>query len=521
MTTPMSRRALLGRGLVAGAGALALATTPGRRLAGMPTARAATQRFAAALPIPEYLVDADITLRAVAADVPILDGPPTRMWTFNGTFPGPVIKRPAGQTTRVTVHHELPNEAGSLTIHNHGNHSRPSEDGQPGIHAIQPGASRTYTYELMEDGAPERGAFQWYHDHSHHRTGRNTWMGLVGGFIIDDGVDRSLGLPDGEFDIPLIVAERSFDQDNQLVDGFTAPDRENRTVLESIGEGHPPFDEVPGLGQVVLVNGVPEPYLDVAARRYRLRILNASNFRPYNFSFTNGMPFTQVATESGLLPAPVEHTELLLGPAERAEIIVDFSALAHSTVELESRMQTSESGVPSVVPATPPAIAPIMRFHVGAVAQDPSVIPAQLRPLPDWAESLSPVPDRVWAFGLGTDEAGRPAWTINGRTFDHQRVDARPVLGSSETWMLANTTSVGISHYIHIHDIDWLMLSRNGQPPLAHEAGLKETFRLDPGEVVVVGSKFTDHLGHYMLHCHMLEHEDHGMMAGFEVVSPD
>ena len=128
-------------------------------------------------------------------------------------------------------------------------------------------------------------------------------------------------------------------------------------------------------------------------------------------------------------------------------------------------------------------------------------------------------PDRVWAFGSGFDVTALQAThTINGRTFDHNRIDAQVELDSVETWMLLNTTTR--THYIHIHDVDWALLSRNGAAPAAHEAGLKETFLLDPGEYVLVAAKFSDHLGRYMIHCHMLDHEDGGMMAAWEVVAP-
>lgn len=147
-------------------------------------------------------------------------------------------------------------------------------------------------------------------------------------------------------------------------------------------------------------------------------------------------------------------------------------------------------------------------------------MPPALRPLPQWVDELAPVPDRLWVFGLGLDAAGRPAWTINGQAFDHSRVDARPELGSTETWLFVNAGPVPMSRYVHIHDVDWYVLSRNLAAPEPWEAAPKETFRLDPGEVLLIGAKFTDHLGPFMLHCHMLEHEDHGMMATFEVVEP-
>ena len=500
---PVSRRSVLRAAAVVG-GALVLgeglvrSDPSGAPLGSLPAG--ANEPFTRPLRFPTVLTGESIRLVAQPADVPLLPGRKTRMWTFNGEFPGPTIRRVSGRRTRVTVEHRLPRSADSLTIHHHGGHQPSSEDGQPERHVIAPGKARTYTYDLREDGAPERGAMQWYHDHSHGRTTRNVWRGLAGMVILDDPAEVRLGLPRGEFDLPMMIGDRSFDENNQLVDPVM---------------GTPPFDDV--FGEHLLVNGVPEPYLDVAPRRYRLRLLNASVFRIYNLALSDGSAFLQVGTESGLLPAPVRRTQVLLGPGERVDLVVDFAGKRGKEIDLKS---VAASGT-SYVPRTTPAIAPLLRFRVRKAAREDSRVPAKLRPLPKWAAGLSTTPDRIWSFGNGLDPKGGTAWTINGLAFDHHRVDARPALGSTETWMLVNTSPTTMSHYIHIHDVDWVVLSRNGAPPAPDEAGLKETFRLDPGEVVVIGSKFTDHLGPYMLHCHMLQHEDHGMMTTFEVVKPE
>jgi len=473
--------------------------------------------FLVPLPIPETLTGDHIELTAAETDVQVLPGAPTRMWTFNGTFPGPIIRRPAGETTQVTVHNQLPAEVGSITLHNHGNHSAAEHDGQPegADYVIEPGSQRTYTYDLVENGAPVRGKTQWYHDHSHHRTGRNVWMGLAGMFIIDDPREADLGLPSGEFDVPLMIADRRFDENNQLVDMFTAPSRPDAGTGQGHGAGWPPFDDV--IGDRMLVNGAPEPYLEVEPRRYRFRILNSSNFRPINVRLSNGFPLTQIATEGGLLPKPVRRDAILLGPAERAEVVVDFAGMNGHTVTLESVPKDTGGR-----PATAAAVAPIMQLRVASTVTEPdtSRVPAQLSQLPDWVDDIPERPDRLWTFGLNPspDESGHSSWTINGRSFDHTRIDARPEVDSVESWMLVNTTPLAVSHYVHLHHSDWVMVSRNGRAPEPWEAGLKETFRVDPGDVVVVARKFSDHLGPYMLHCHMLEHEDHGMMATFEVV---
>ena len=150
-------------------------------------------------------------------------------------------------------------------------------------------------------------------------------------------------------------------------------------------------------------------------------------------------------------------------------------------------------------------------------SRDNTSIPAQLRPLPAWTRSVSPVPTVVWNFGLNYGPTGF-VWTINGKTMDPNRVDAQVPLGSIQTWEFTNSSN--ITHYVHVHDVQFLELSRDGHAPDPWEAGLKDTFRVDPGESVIVAAKFPDYTGRYMIHCHMLDHEDHGMMTQFEVVGP-
>src|SRR3954452_18422463 len=242
----------------------------------------------APLQIPPVLTAPNVTLVAAETDVPILPGQPTKMWTFNGIFPGPTIRRPTGQPTNLTIVNNLPAAAGSISTHNHGNHSPSDSDGQPADLLIPTGGTRTYNYPELEDGSNERGAMQWYHDHVDMVTGRNVWMGLAGAYILDDPADPPT-LPSGAFDVPLVVADRAFDANNQLVYPFS------------------PFGVV---GTTILVNGGPQPFVDVGTRKYRFRILNASNYRSYVLELSNGGTMQQIGTDSGLLPAPVARTQI-------------------------------------------------------------------------------------------------------------------------------------------------------------------------------------------------------------------
>jgi FtsP/CotA-like multicopper oxidase with cupredoxin domain len=469
------------------------------------------------LVVPPTRTGAHIRLvmrRALVRTMP--DGPRTSMWTYDGTYPGPTIRRRGGHGTEVTVVNHLPKGAGSMSTHLHGDHHASKDDGQPTSQLVRRGSSRTYDYPLTYDGRPEPGSFFWYHDHRMDRTARNNWRGLQGMFIVSDPPTPGLRLPAGARDVPLMISERSFTVDNQLTDPFAdGPEMVGHGHMPGgmsgaagwVGEHAPPNDAT--VGDTVLVNGRAAPYLPVSATRYRLRLLNSSPFSSYNLTLSDGRPILQIGTGSGLLPRAVVRPSVLLGPAQRADVIVDFSGATGQRIVLES------------VPAAPGQTGAdaretaVMEFRVGAAASDTSRLPARL-PSP---ELVSHVPARVsktWTFGLSEDGHHGSAWTINDRSFDPARVDHRAKLGTVERWRFRNTSDV--THYVHIHAEQWRTVLRDGHAPPPWEQGLEDTWRLEPGEVVEVAARFTDYTGAFMIHCHMLDHEDHGMMARFDVV---
>jgi spore coat protein A, manganese oxidase len=482
--------------------------------------RPAPVPFRSRLPIPEELRGAKLQIPIREAEVQILPGRPTRMWTYAGSFPGPTVRRPAGQRTEVTFDHRLPASAGELSVHLHGGHNRTQFDGQPGgltashprsfycdipsglsprksgnDFLIEPGARKTYVYDLREDGRPERAALQWYHDHRLDRTARNVWRGLAGMWIVDDELDASLPLPSGERDVPLMIADRSFDRHNQLTDPFSGL--------------RPPADGV--AGHRVLVNGAYMPHHRVTAQRYRLRLLNVSGFRAYNLHLSNGAPMIQIGTDSGLMPKPVRRSQILLGPAERADVIVDFASAVGESVELRSGPRHDGHGDAG----SRPYVGAVMQFRVGARRlPDRTRVPRRLRPLPAWTRHVSHRPDHTWTISIGG--LFKPVWEINGRTFNPARADAFPKLGTTETWEIVNRT--GVAHMMHLHHTDWYLLARDGKPPPPWEDCLKETFFLYPGERILLAGHFSDYTGKFVVHCHMLDHEDHGLMSQFQVV---
>jgi spore coat protein A, manganese oxidase len=292
-----------------------------------------------------------------------------------------------------------------------------------------------------------------------------------------------------------MLVDRSFDDRNQLADPFT-----NR---------RPPADGINA--HTILVNGVHLPYHRVSAQRYRLRILNASQFRSYNLYLSNGARVVQIGTDSGLMPRPVRREEVLIGPAERAELIVDFSEARGEGVELRSGPRHGARhplGSHAYVGA-------LMQFKVDSRRRDDRTrVPRKLRPLPEWTKRASHNPDHTWTISIGG--LFKTRWEINGRTFNPDRADAHPKRGSVKTWEIVNRTKV--AHMMHLHMTDWYLLARNGMPPPPWEDCLKETFFLFPNERILVAGHFADYLGKFVIHCHMLDHEDHGLMTQFEVV---
>jgi FtsP/CotA-like multicopper oxidase with cupredoxin domain len=335
----------------------------------------------------------------------------------------------------------------------------------------------------------QRAATLWYHDHAMHHTGRNVYMGLAGLYLLHDEEEEALGLPAGPFDVPLIIWERSVDGDGRLHYGT------NRNLGAE--------------GDVVLVNGVPWPRMEVCARRYRFRVLNGSNASLLRLALSSGRPFVQIATDGGLLPSPVEHASVPLAMAERAELVVDFSPYPVGTrIVLRNLLADDDA-------------ADIMAFDVVCDEPDPTAIPARL-------SSVDPIRPRALHRRREFTFAGGPAsfppvahWTVNGLDFDPDRPIATPRLGDVEVWRIVNRKRFGILgmvHPVHLHLVNFQIIGRNGVPPGAHDAGWKDTVAVPPGESATIIARFESYRGRYLVHCHNLEHEDQSMMARYDVV---
>jgi spore coat protein A len=418
-----------------------------------------------------------VTMQEAMAD--IIPGRPTPVWTYNGQYPGPTIRATAGTT--VTVRHTN-NLTESMSVHLHGGHTPETSDGHP-TDLIAPGAFKDYTYPNLQLPAP-----LWYHDHAVDVTGPHVYMGLAGFYIMTDTTENNFNLPSGSNDVPLMVQDKLFNHNGTLSYPLT-DDALNRGVI----------------GDRILVNGVIQPFFQVTRRKWRFRLLNASSARVYDFALSNGMPFIQIGSDGGLLSAPVNRTVIRLGPAERADVVLDFNGIAQGT---QIFLRNTNRMIPLTMDR---AARDILRFDVGANATDSPPIPAQLRTFtPLGAEVITR--DFVLTRGMVN---GRFAWFINGNLFDPTRVDANVTRDDIEIWRFSNNSPV--SHPMHVHLVQFQTLDINNVPPPPGEDHWKDTVNVPPGGVVRVKARFADYSGKFVFHCHVLEHEDHAMMAQFQV----
>lgn len=447
------------------------------------------------LPIPP-LLDA----RAAGGSLSLVAQPgQTEFWPgvssatagYNGAYLGPTLRMHAGDDVRMQVTNRLAEET---TLHWHGMLVPSAVDGGP-HNTIAPGASWRPVLPVRQAATTA-----WYHAHPHMRTGAQVYSGLAGLLIVTDAQEQALGLPSryGVDDLPLVLQDKAFDRDRRLV----APS--NHMVA------------MHGLhGNAMLVNGVPQPTARVPAGRVRLRLLNAGNARLLDIAFEDGRSFHWIGTEGGLLREPVPLQRLSLASGQRAEVLVDFS-------------DGRPVGLVSLLPRQRRMA--VMRFAPeGRGAAAP--LPARLA---QWAPASAPATARRrklvlnsgMAMGRGMGMQGMPGMadmdgmgmhTIDGKPFDMARIDQRVRLGAQEIW---EVTAAGMMmpHPFHIHGVHFEVLSRGGQSPVVEDQGRRDTVIVDERVELLV--HFTQPAGEqapFMYHCHILEHEDMGMMGQFTV----
>jgi len=452
----------------------------------------------------------DMTMRQV--NVPILGpaAPTTPWWAYTGPNGeiNPTIHVDKGQPLTVFQHNKLPathpdhGYTALTSVHLHGSASLPQYDGYASD-TIAPGQTKRYEYPNAQGART-----LWYHDHGVHRTAQNAYSGLAAQYHLHDEMEYESGVPMGEFDAPLIFRDALFYRDGRLL-----WDDNGQSSL---------------MGDVMLVNGTPWPVMHVEKRRYRFRMLNGAMSRSLDISLSNPRAkMWVIATDGGFMPKPVQVDRFRLGMAERYEVIIDFTDCPDNA---EIVMRTGD--LPNNVEFD--HTDKLMKFRVGVgPARDlrtneiPSSFYTPRTPRPGGAYCG---PDEI----MGLTEAmavkrrtlefvrKHGMWTVNGQTWDdivasdYRLVAADPEPNSIEVWDFVNKSG-GWFHPIHVHLVDFRIVSRNGQAPFAYENGPKDVAYVGENETVRVVAKFGPHEGRYMIHCHNLVHEDHDMMHQFRV----
>jgi len=445
------------------------------------------------LPIPPLLTGGTFHLSLQSGQMEFLAGKKTPTYGINGNFLGPAIKVRNGDAVSLNVTNNL---AEPTAIHWHGMHLPANMDGGP-HQLIQPGASWNAMFNVKQQAATN-----WFHPHTLDQTGRQVYMGLAGLLIVEDANTDGLDLPKtwGEDDIPLIIQDRRFHTDGSFA------------YLSSM------MDSYQGMyGNVFLVNGAVSPRASLPAKEVRLRLLNGSNARVYRLAFSDGRAFKQIATDNALLEAPVELSTLILSPGERAEIVVNCSAdlgknfILLDTLSRASLLMLSIDKVPAQITTTPKTLTTLNWLD-----------PAKATRTRAFNLSMG-MRMGMGMMGVGNASGSGAQFLINGASMNMARIDQTVPLNDIEIWEIRNVGMMGMTHSFHVHGTHFTILERNGKAAnvRAYEKGYKDTVLLNSGEVVKIIIKMTDYItganAPYMYHCHILEHEDRGMMGQFIV----
>ena len=503
-----SRRGLLalgGAALVAAGVGLPLGTTAQTKSASeladrlMPRPFRALFRRPPVLPVLKTSVDAEgmpvnhYTVIERTGSAQIVPGIATPVFGYNGSVPGPVISIDKGTRAVLRVRNQLPAKHPVFghefytSTHLHGSASMPQYDGYASD-ITPPGFYKDYRYPNLQ---PARTL--WYHDHGVHYTAQNAYSGLAAQYHLHDPAEREL-LPQGEFDVPLTISDAMFGARG----GLGYEDNSHSGLW----------------GDVILVNGVPWPVMRVQRRIYRFRILNASISRSLRPRLSTGDPLTIVATDGGLMPVAQQVADYRHGGAERYEVLIDFSKYKPGQrIELRNLSNKNNRDYDFTDK--------IMAFEV----TDQPVTEKRWNTIPRVLVN-SDVMQLTQLQAKKTRrirvERGNGEWQLNGQTWSdvvasgYQSVLADPNLNDVEVWEIENRSG-GWFHPLHIHLVDFRILSRNGKAPFAYEKGPKDVVYVGENETVKLVMRFEHHRGKYMVHCHNLPHEDHDMMHQFSV----
>lgn len=395
---------------------------------------------------------------------------------------GPTIRVKKGDNVNINFLNKLSDHS---NIHWHGLKIPAEMDGHPDQMVM---TNETFNYKFSIN---QQAGLNWYHPHVHESTAEQVTKGLAGLFIVESDEEKSLGLPSGEFEVPLIIQDKRIASDGTI--------KYSPTMME-IMSGY--------LGENILVNGTNKPFLDVSTRFYRFRILNGSNARIYNLSLSNSAEFYVIGTDGGILPQTEKVKNIILGSGERLDILVDFSKIkVGEMVFLKSETFFTMGNDQGNQPFD------IIAFNIKRQENETFKLPTALIAVPKLPSTSN---KRVFTLKMDM-RSNEGMHKINGKVFKSGRIDETVTLGSSELWEFDNSSG-DEAHPMHVHGVIFQIVSRTGgrNVILPHEKGWKDTVLVAPGEKVQVTMKF-EIKGKFVLHCHNLEHEDDGMMLNFVV----
>jgi blue copper oxidase len=497
------------------------------------------------VPSADFIPDVEIDLTMNPAEVTILSGNKTRIWKITGkvvkgpsdvldnnegTYLAPTLRFKKGQKVRMILNNNLPAQS---ILHWHGLHVPANMDGNP-MYAINRGESYVYEFEILN-----RAGTYFYHSHTHSVTARQVYSGLAGLLTVTDDQEQALNLPKGDLDVPLVIQDRSFDGENQLV--YSAHMMQRMQGF---------------LGDQILVNGRPDFVLPVATRAYRLRLINGSNSRIYKLAWDDGTPMTVIGVDGGLLSAPENHPYVMLAPGERVEIWTDFSGRALGS-ELNLRSLSFDvsthggmgmmgggmmgggghrgmmgGGMMAVSTLPLGSDYPILKVRVAKKEQGDNTLPKTLTPITALQVKNAANANTPRNITLSMEHMSA---LLNGRAYEMDDVQPYEVIPVNSLQLIEfdngfegggmHGMMMNMPHPMHIHGEQFQIVKREMNSRFSEiyssvsagfiNSGWKDTVLVMPGEKVTLLKPFNDFKGRYMYHCHNLEHEDMGMMRDF------
>jgi len=387
----------------------------------------------------------------------------SKVWAYNGEFPGPIIRAKRFDTASIQLKNSLPEET---ITHWHGMIVDHENDGHP-MHAIAPGPNAVKNYNFTIN---QRAALNWYHPHPHMLTGKQVYLGQAGAFIINDEEEAALSLPTGVYEIPLIIRDATLDKSNNL-------------SYKPASGGM--------FGKIPLINGTRSPYLNIERAVYRFRILNGSNSRVFGLALGNNAAMRLIGNDGGLLPVSVDLNRIDMANGERTDVLIDFRSYQNGSSLMLRDLRGGWD---------------LLEFRINSASATGA--------MPVTYSSITPLTNPVTTREFSFDGMSK----INGLEYDMNRIDWTVPFGVTEKWIFR--TNGNAPHPVHVHGASFQIVSRTGgrNQLFPWESGWKDTVFLDDGETVEILIRFEGFRGEYLMHCHKLEHEDMGMMANFEVV---